>query len=354
MVKISLILVLSLLSIINCQCPHEDCRVNSSKVKSTIKAPRYRIDLERPIETQMMKIYPDFKDALKKYETFVDSIPYVNYILYVAKAIAYFQPKEWHEEIKMLSRVTGLSVEKLIVGNVSYELQCTSVVLRNSNNQVFMGRNLDFDGTEYLARLSLELEYYKDNKLLYISATQFGSMGIANAIVPGKFTISINQRKDPAWLLFDLARIFVGYRDPTYHLRKVMENANTYDEALNMLKHDNVASPVYYIITGLKENEGAIITRNWNKPAYEEYLTSNDWFLVITNFDKNLPDPVTDYRRVPTENKLKELGNNLSYQDVMDKIMSRDPTFAKDTIFTTLQSAEDSYFNTTIYFREDN
>jgi len=352
MLKISLIIFLFLVCLTNSKC-NENSNTNSSKVKSTIKASRYRIDIDKPIEPQLMKISPDFKESLKKYDEYFNTIPNINYYLYIARAITYFQPKEWHDEIKMLSRVTGLSIEKLIMSNISYEMQCTSLIVRNSNNNVFMGRNLDFDGTEYLARLSLEYEYYKDNKLQYIAATVFGSTYIANAIIPGKFTISLNQRKNN-YLIFDLLRIFAGYSDPSYYLRKVMENAKTYEAALNMLKNGRIASSAYYIITGIKENEGAIITRDWNKPAYEDYLTSNDWFLVITNYDRNLPDSETDYRRVPTENKLKELGNNLTYQEVIDQIMSKDPTFANDTIFTTLQSASDGYFNTTVYFREDN
>jgi len=267
--------------------------------------------------------------------------------------MSYWQPKEWHDEIEMLARITNYPKELIIVGNVAYEIQCTSLIVRNSENKIFMGRNLDYPGTNLMAHLSLEYAYYKNNTLLYISATQFGNVGINNAIVPGKFTVSINKRKRNANKLFDLIRIAFGYHDPGRYLRLVMEQANSYNEALNMLQSGSIASSVYYIISGVKDFESAIIARDYNKPVLVDHISVKDWFIVQTNYDRNLPDPENDYRRVPVEERLKALGNNITYQDLYDLVNSKIPSFRAGTIFTTIQSAEDNYFNTTIYFRDN-
>lgn len=42
--------------------------------------------------------------------------------------------------------------------------------------------------------------------------------------------------------------------------------------------------------------------------AYYE-LSEENWFLVQTNSDRDVPDPVIDPRRIPVENRLRERGN---------------------------------------------
>ncbi len=122
-----------------------------------------------------------------------------------------------------------------------------------------------------------------------------------------------------------------------------------------MLQTGNLASQVYYIISGTKNYEGAVIARDSFKPVLVDHLGHNgsdNWFLVQTNHDRNKIDPERDYRRVPVEKRLRRLGNNLTYQDAFDKIMSVSPSFNNKTIFSTIQAAEDGFFNTTVYFRD--
>lgn len=66
---------------------------------------------------------------------------------------------------------------------------------------------------------------------------------------------------------------------------------------------------MYYIISGLKNNEGMVIERDTNSVhAYYE-LSEANWFLLQTNYDRDQPDPMHDPRRVPVEQRLWERGN---------------------------------------------
>jgi len=326
-----------------------------SSVTSTIKARRYRIDLDKPIEPQMATIYPDFKEALNNYIEVVKAFPGADVLYHKASQITKYQSADWHSEVEMIARIANIAKEWMIIANISYEMQCTSIVVKNSDNKIFMGRNLDFIGANQMAHLSLEYAYYKDGKLLYIAATQFGNIGILNAVVPGKFTISINQRDDAAGIETKLLRISLGHYDPTRYLRKVMEQCESYQNALEMLQKGNIASAAYYIVTGTKDFEGAVIARDYDRPvlvSHLGYAENNDWFIVQTNFDRNYPDPAWDHRRVPVENRLKHFGHSITYQNIFDLFMSKEPSFNSRTIYTTIQSAEDGYFNTTIYYRD--
>ena len=52
-----------------------------------------------------------------------------------------------------------------------------------------------------------------------------------------------------------------------------------------------------------------VIERDTNSiHAYYE-LNETNWFLVQTNSDRDVPDPVIDPRRIPVEDRLRERGN---------------------------------------------
>jgi hypothetical protein len=92
-------------------------------------------------------------------------------------------------------------------------------------------------------------------------------------------------------------------------LRRVLEDQTTYATAMKRLMEERIGGPVYYIISGLAGNEGAVIERDVDKVhAYYE-LTDENWFILQTNYDRDYPDPLHDPRRIPVENRLGERGN---------------------------------------------
>ena len=104
------------------------------------------------------------------------------------------------------------------------------------------------------------------------------------------------------------------------------------------------------MISGIKENEGIVIERDSGKvhAAYE--LSDSTWYLVQTNYDRDVPDPEEDQRRLPAENRLKKIGNDMSEQDLFDDVMKQTPNLNIETIYTVTMVSSSGYHNTTIWY----
>ena len=50
-----------------------------------------------------------------------------------------------------------------------------------------------------------------------------------------------------------------------------------------MLSNDPIITPFYVIIGGIKDYEGAVITRNRVGSAHIDYLSDENWYLIQTN-----------------------------------------------------------------------
>ena len=81
-----------------------------------------------------------------------------------------------------------------------------------------------------------------------------------------------------------------------------------------------------------------------------EELTDDKWFLVQTNYDRNMKEPVTDARRVPAEKKMMQRGNeNLQLEDLFN-VLTLYPNYMIATIITVSMSARKNYHNTTVWY----
>ena len=74
---------------------------------------------------------------------------------------------------------------------------------------------------------------------------------------------------------------------------QVLTEAQSYDEAVQMLSQHYIAAPVYYIVAGSQPNEGAIITRDRNilNDLWQLNVSSSDpnsWYILETNYVRML------------------------------------------------------------------
>jgi predicted choloylglycine hydrolase len=82
-------------------------------------------------------------------------------------------------------------------------------------------------------------------------------------MLPGAYSISINYApsvKDPG---FDFGPLFL--------LREVLEECDTYGEAVSCLKSTPLSSNVFFTVCGVKDNEGCIIERTRNSSSVREF-----------------------------------------------------------------------------------
>lgn len=58
---------------------------------------------------------------------------------------------------------------------------CTSIVAQDSKNQIFHGRNMDWNLPEDIRNISVQIEFQRGNKTQYIGATYVGYVVSAEA-----------------------------------------------------------------------------------------------------------------------------------------------------------------------------
>ena len=279
------------------------------------------------------------------------------YLNFVPFSFAMSYDREFANEIKALAELAGISFNEAYVINFVYEVSaikaCTSIVLRTEAGRIFHGRNLDFDFQPYLANLSSEVTFYKNGKPLYQANVLAGYTGILSGLKFDKFGITLNER-DVASVWDNLAAYFLHKSVPSaYLVRKALEQANNFDEAVKMLANTRIIAPTYFIVSGTQPHEGVVITRGSNEVKNMSWISENqpDWFIVHTNYDRDQPDDVDDYRRVPAENKLKALQHkDVSEQTVMDTVFAQYPNLNIETVLSAIFSAETNYYNSTMWY----
>ena len=68
-------------------------------------------------------------------------------------------------------------------------------------------------------------------------------------------------------------------------MRDVLEKCNSYQCAYDRLLYTTLTTPVFFILSGLSGNEGAVITRDPEGLVNVRTLSESQWFLVQTNQD---------------------------------------------------------------------
>ena len=168
-------------------------------------------------------------------------------------------------EIRGFAKLSGLPVQEILVIQFMYEAAsaCTSIVVNGEgpNGEPTHIRTMDWEMPD-LKALTIEVEFWKDGKPLFISTTWPGYIGVLTGMKPFAFSSSVNFRVTGDSYVENLKKA-VGYCWPIgFLLRAVMEEDTSYSQAVGSLTLSNLISPVYFTCCGVKQNEGCIITRN--------------------------------------------------------------------------------------------
>ncbi len=119
---------------------------------------------------------------------------------------------------------------------------------------------------------------------------------------------------------------------------------------LTRLGKADLGAPCYYIISGVNDYEGAVIERDREGIHGFYRLDKDRWYIVQTNYDRDLPDPQSDYRRVPAEQKIDAIGQaNFTDTALFNDVLALSPNLRDSTLLTVIISAETGEFNTTIW-----
>ena len=190
-------------------------------------------------------------------------------------------------EIKGIAKLSGLPLQEILVIQFMYEAcaACTSIVSNGEgpDGQPCHIRTMDWE-MPALKALTIEVEFYKDKKPLYICTTWPGYIGVLTGMKANAFSSSVNFRVTGDSYVTNLKNA-LGYCWPVgFLLRAVLEEESNYTTAVRYLANSELISPVYFTCCGLRPNEGCIVTRN-RKNEENRFTLDGDISAVQTNID---------------------------------------------------------------------
>jgi hypothetical protein len=103
-------------------------------------------------------------------------------------------------------------------------------------------------------------------------------------------------------------------------------------------------------VAGVGPNEGMVIERDPEGVHAFYELSDETWFLVQTNYDRDLPEPVYDQRRIPMEKRIRDHGQaNFTTETVLSEMFTW-PNFNIATIMTAVIVPGQSFHNVTAWY----
>ncbi|CAK8686196.1 unnamed protein product [Clavelina lepadiformis] len=282
-------------------------------------------------------------------------------------------PSPYDDEIKGIAMATGAPDADVLLFNIFYEIftVCTSIVAQDTNGTLYHARNLDFGLfmgwdvknhtwliTEYLRPLVVNVEFVKGGKVLYKAVNFAGYVGVLTGIKPGVLSFTLNERFNLDGGFVGMLEWILGDREghwTSFLPRTVLESAASYDDAVSMLTKDELLAPVYYIVSGSKPGEGAVITRDRKETAnvLKLNVTAGDWYVVETNYDNWSNPPFFDNRRKPAKKCLDETGQKRSQFPSIYDVLSTKPVLNKLTTYTALMRVDTGALETYIRYCSD-
>ena len=318
----------------------------------------FNINLDLPPSERFKEVVIAKKSGLLAFKNaLVDIVQVPDYII---TALGYYEQlvyshENCYEELLGVAKYSELTFGEVFLINFIYEIfaSCTSIISINSEGHIIHSRNLDYVFKDILANLTVRFKFWRNGTLLYEGDGEAGYLGLVTGLRHNGFGVSINERKkgDPLLTIYEV--LFKKTFSVPYFIRKVLENAETFDQAVEMFSKEEFGAPCYLIVSGVNKDEGVVITRDRygvNNISRIDTMVKDQWFIVQTNYDRNLPDPASDYRRIPAEMKMKALGRDGANEtSIFDEVLNQVPNMRPNTILTSVMSAQTGQFNTTIW-----
>lgn len=194
-----------------------------------------------------------------------------------------FQP-----EIDSLSKAVGASEQDILLANLSYDLAlslfgCSTIALPTASGPI-VARNMDWPQEQVLAQCSCLLRYTDNGALKFANAGWPGAVGAVTGLSGNGFAIVLNAVNGPEGTDWD------GYPVLLY-LRKVLEDATDFDQALELLSQQKLTSSALITLVGTQNHQRVVIERTASRHALR--WAQPDCPLVTTNDYRLLYKPET-------------------------------------------------------------
>lgn len=191
-------------------------------------------------------------------------------------------PTETMLELEGVARAIDAPLARVVLGNLYYDLIKSGVACSAFAVDTHAGplhaRNLDWWTTGNLLRdETLVVDCQRKGSTRYRLIGWPGFIGAFSGVAPGRFAITLNA------VLSDDAPIVA--EPAVFLLRRVLDEAPSFGEALVALRDGPIASDCLLLLTGTEPGAMAVIERT---PTRSAVRGPSDGFIEVTN----------DYRRI--------------------------------------------------------
>ncbi|KAM4709272.1 N-acylethanolamine-hydrolyzing acid amidase [Discoglossus pictus] len=325
------------------------CSLSYSYDIKDFQAPLYNISLDLPLDERWEPVlknynYTYLRESMEHF--FNEFVPkwvhaFIRPLAEVDIDLLLHDP--YAGEIKGIARTLGVSCGDVVLLNLCYEATafCTSIVAQDKNGNIYHGRNLDYNFSDLLRNLTLDLHFIRNGQIAYTGTTFLGYVGLWTGQSPYKFTVSGDSREDGEWWKNAISAFLRRSSPVSWLIRDTLNDAMDFQAAALKLSKTPIIAEVYYIMAGTKPREGLIITRNRGGPADIWPLDplKGEWFHVETNYDHWTTPPPSDNRRYFAIKAMNATGQANINTDTLYKVLSVRPVLNEMTIYTTVMSA---------------
>jgi hypothetical protein len=196
----------------------------------------------------------------------------------LADAVRLRTAGRFHGEAKALAGLTDADWRTIILANISYDLAmstfgCSTVALATSEGPV-LARNMDWWPEELLARASCELRFMSGPDLAWVNLGWPGAIGSVTGMSGRGFAVALNATVGPEGVNR------TGY-PMLLHIRRVLEDAEGFDDAVRQLAEAKVAAPGLLTVVGETNDQRVVVERSPTRHAVRR--PDGDEPLVTTN-----------------------------------------------------------------------
>lgn len=203
---------------------------------------------------------------------------------WMADSVRLRTANRFHAEAKELAAQVAAPWRSIVLANVSYDLTmalfgCSCAALATSDGPV-LGRNMDWWPEELLARCTCKIRYLREGRVQFAVAGWPGGIGVVTGLSARGFAVALNAVSGPEG--FDK----LGY-PVLLHLRRVLEDAESFDSALKMLESTRLAAPGLFTLVGERNDQRVVIERSPTRSALrfakddEPLITTNDYRMLF-------------------------------------------------------------------------
>lgn len=336
---------------------------------------RYQVSLDQSPETRWNHVIIDNLEPLIRTMKHMESLIPSGWISYgVEKMLtlsAHMGLILYSKELYAISELTGIAVGKLIILQLYYELNahCTSI-LTDSKDGVCLTRTMDWE-LLMLKDLTIEVEFVLNGKILFITTTWVGFLGVFTGMKSGAYAIALNYRRTNDSLFLNIMKTLTYCWPSSFLIREVLTSCNTYSEAVNVLSNSDLIAPCYLTIASAdssvdsptnsgpgSQSRGCILIRDrdglYPCPKNPELLEkSATGYIVQANHDKysepNGDNIVNSYERIQEFDAIANLHIVNDPKKLMDKLTSFPIINEDETIYTTQMIPRTGEFRTRVF-----